>query len=113
MYEGSLFLYDLPVNRITAAKLTLISGPLGTTLNEGSLTWSSSPGGNVRTENFIVESGPECGDRERFELEVSVLSCDCLNNGVCHTGESGEVACTCEEGYHGKLYAVSALVISD
>ena len=106
MYGGSLFLYDLPVNRIAAANLTLISGPLGTTLNEGSLTWNSTAGGNVRTEKFIVESEAECGGGERFVLEVSVLGCDCHNHGVCHAAESGEVDCICQEGYHGKLYSV-------
>ena len=106
MYEGSLFLYDLPVNRIAPANLTLISAPLGTTVSGGSLTWSSTAGGNVRTENFIAESEAECGARERFVLEVSVLRCPCLNNAVCHTGNTGntgEVDCVCQPGYHGKF----------
>ena len=112
MYEGSLFLYDLPVNRIAAVNLTVISAPLGTTLKEGSLTWNSTSGGNVRTEKIIVESETECGGRERFELEVSVLSCDCHNNGVCQAVD-GEVqsglqtnqsfSCLCQPGYSGRL----------
>ena len=104
MYEGSLFLYDLPLTRMSDAHLTLISPPLGTTLSGGSLTWNSTAGGNVRTEKFIAESEAECGAKERFVLEVSVLRCPCHNTGVCHTaGHTGEVDCVCQPGYHGKF----------
>ena len=101
VYEGSKFLYDLPVNGI-AANLTMISGPLGSTLSESSLTWSSTTGGNVRTEKFIIGSESECGNREQFVLEVEVERCECENNGVCSIDTDG-VQCICTQGYHGKF----------
>ena len=107
MYEGSLFLYELPVSSNDGGVLTLISAPLGTTLSGGSLVWSSTVAGTVRTGNFIAESQPECGARETFVLELSVLPCPCQNNAVCHnpnTGETGEADCICQPGYHGKFY---------
>lgn len=49
-----------------------------------------------------MSSDSECERREEFVLKVSVLKCECENNGVCRM-ESGEVRCVCEEGYHGEL----------
>ena len=100
MLEGSEFQYDLPANGVRA-NLTLISGPLGSSLSGSLLTWTPAVGGNVTEEVFIVSSDSECERREELVLKVSVLKCECENHGVCRV-ESGEVRCDCEEGYHGE-----------
>ncbi|XP_024114390.1 von Willebrand factor D and EGF domain-containing protein isoform X2 [Oryzias melastigma] len=92
---------------------SLLSGPEGASLSAaGLLTWRPAPDA-ADTALFHFTVTDECGAETRASVEVSVLTCDCLNGASCvpdpHLPSGrGAFTCACPEGFTGRRCEVDA-----
>ncbi|XP_051466427.1 von Willebrand factor D and EGF domain-containing protein [Apus apus] len=94
----------------SAIHFTLDSGPEGASLSpSGLLLWKAL---SVNPQKLTFSLTDDCNAKTKVEIEVSVKSCDCLNNGSCVTNinfppGSGRYLCVCVAGFEGDLCQVN------
>uniref|UniRef100_A0A3P9I899 von Willebrand factor D and EGF domains n=1 Tax=Oryzias latipes TaxID=8090 RepID=A0A3P9I899_ORYLA len=91
--EGSALLYSL------------VSGPEGASLSpSGLLTWKAAAAVPTDAHLFHFAVADECDAETRASVEVSVLTCDCLNGARCVPDASipAGFRCACQEGFTGR-----------
>uniref|UniRef100_A0A3P9KPZ4 von Willebrand factor D and EGF domains n=1 Tax=Oryzias latipes TaxID=8090 RepID=A0A3P9KPZ4_ORYLA len=91
--EGSALLYSL------------VSGPEGASLSpSGLLTWTAAAAVPTDAHLFHFAVADECDAETRASVEVSVLTCDCLNGARCVPDASNAAGfrCACPEGFTGR-----------
>ena len=98
--EGDRLEFELPVRqKNTLLKIKI--APPNTFINDGKLMWNTFSG-NAENETFVIEGVDSCEHKQELLLVVTVLKCECGNNGIClMEGES--VICECYEGFSGML----------
>uniref|UniRef100_A0A8C3E1Y1 von Willebrand factor D and EGF domains n=1 Tax=Corvus moneduloides TaxID=1196302 RepID=A0A8C3E1Y1_CORMO len=94
----------------SAIHFTLDSGPEGASLSASGLLLWKAVTMNVHKLTFSLTD--DCNATTKVEIEVSVKSCDCLNNGSCVTNinfppGSGRYLCVCVAGFEGDLCEVN------
>ncbi|NXT62304.1 VWDE protein, partial [Chaetops frenatus] len=94
----------------SAIHFTLDSGPEGASLSPSGLLLWKAVSMNVHKLTFSLTD--DCNATTKVEIEVSVKSCDCLNNGSCVTNinfppGSGRYLCVCVAGFEGDLCQVN------
>ncbi|XP_027495105.1 von Willebrand factor D and EGF domain-containing protein [Corapipo altera] len=90
----------------SAIHFTLDSGPEGASLSPSGLLLWKAVSTNLHKLTFSLTD--DCNATTKVEIEVSVKSCDCLNNGSCVTNinfppGSGRYLCVCVAGFEGDL----------
>ncbi|NXJ78433.1 VWDE protein, partial [Trogon melanurus] len=94
----------------SAIHFTLDSGPEGASLSpSGLLLWRAL---SMNLHKLTFSLTDDCNAKTQVEIEVSVKSCDCLNNGSCVTNVnfppgSGRYLCVCVAGFEGDLCQVN------
>uniref|UniRef100_A0A8D0ELV0 von Willebrand factor D and EGF domain-containing protein n=1 Tax=Strix occidentalis caurina TaxID=311401 RepID=A0A8D0ELV0_STROC len=93
----------------SAVHFTLDSGPEGASLSPSGLLLWKAVSMNLHKLTFSLTD--DCNAKTKVEIEVSVKSCDCLNNGSCVTNinfppGSGRYLCVCVAGFEGDLCQV-------
>ncbi|KFV91298.1 von Willebrand factor D and EGF domain-containing protein, partial [Eurypyga helias] len=94
----------------SAIHFTLDSGPEGASLSpSGLLLWKAM---SMNPHKLTFSLTDDCNAKTQIEIEVSVKSCDCLNNGSCVTNidfppGSGRYLCVCVAGFEGDLCQVN------
>ncbi|KAM9387497.1 von Willebrand factor D and EGF domain-containing protein [Phaethornis superciliosus] len=94
----------------SAIHFTLDSGPEGASLSpSGLLLWKAV---SMNPHKLKFSLTDDCNAKTKVEIEVSVKSCDCLNNGSCVTNinfppGSGRYLCVCVAGFEGDLCQVN------
>ncbi|NXJ96150.1 VWDE protein, partial [Corythaixoides concolor] len=94
----------------SAIHFTLDSGPEGASLSpSGLLLWKAL---SMNPHKLMFSLTDDCNAKTEVEIEVSVKSCDCLNNGSCVTNinfppGSGRYLCVCAAGFEGDLCQVN------
>ncbi|KAF1599843.1 UNVERIFIED_CONTAM: von Willebrand factor D and EGF domain-containing protein, partial [Eudyptes robustus] len=94
----------------SAIHFTLDSGPEGASLSPSGLLLWKAVSMNLHKLTFSLTD--DCNAKTKVEIEVSVKSCDCLNNGSCVTNinfppGSGRYLCVCVAGFEGDLCQVN------
>ncbi|XP_068791092.1 von Willebrand factor D and EGF domain-containing protein isoform X2 [Struthio camelus] len=94
----------------SAILFTLESGPAGASLSPSGLLLWKAVSKNPHKLTFSLTD--DCNAATKVEIEVSVKSCDCLNNGSCVTDVnfppgSGRYLCMCAAGFEGDLCQVN------
>ncbi|NWV29003.1 VWDE protein, partial [Origma solitaria] len=94
----------------SAIHFTLDSGPDGASLSPSGLLLWKAVSMNLHKLTFSLTD--DCNATTKVEIEVSVKSCDCLNNGSCVTNinfppGSGRYLCVCVAGFEGDLCQVN------
>ncbi|KAK1194762.1 VWDE protein, partial [Pygoscelis papua] len=94
----------------SAVHFTLDSGPEGASLSPSGLLLWKAVSMNLHKLTFSLTD--DCNAKTKVEIEVSVKSCDCLNNGSCVTNinfppGSGRYLCVCVAGFEGDLCQVN------
>ncbi|KAM6314853.1 von Willebrand factor D and EGF domain-containing protein [Aegotheles albertisi] len=94
----------------SAIHFILDSGPEGASLSpSGLLLWKAV---SMNPHKLTFSLTDDCNAKTKVEIEVSVKSCDCLNNGSCVTNihfppGSGRYLCVCVAGFEGDLCQVN------
>ncbi|XP_074939037.1 von Willebrand factor D and EGF domain-containing protein isoform X8 [Phalacrocorax aristotelis] len=94
----------------SAVHFTLDSGPEGASLSpSGLLVWKAV---SMNLHKLTFSLTDDCNAKTKVEIEVSVKSCDCQNNGSCVTDinfppGSGRYLCVCVAGFEGDLCQVN------
>ncbi|XP_064907251.1 von Willebrand factor D and EGF domain-containing protein isoform X1 [Columba livia] len=94
----------------SAIHFTLDSGPEGASLSpSGLLLWKAV---SMNAHKLTFSLTDDCNAKTKVEIEVSVKSCDCLNNGSCVTNinfppGNGRYLCVCVAGFEGDLCQVN------
>uniref|UniRef100_A0A663LML7 von Willebrand factor D and EGF domains n=1 Tax=Athene cunicularia TaxID=194338 RepID=A0A663LML7_ATHCN len=94
----------------SAIHFTLDSGPEGASLSpSGLLLWKAL---SMNLHKLTFSLTDDCNAKTKVEIEVSVKSCDCLNNGSCVANinfppGSGRYLCVCAAGFEGDLCQVN------
>ncbi len=100
--NGQVFEYSLPrIDNNTDYKL--ISGPYGAILmDNGTLSWRAMSNliADSWTELFIIKAKGSCNENTLVEINVHVVSCDCLNDAKCVLAHDIP-KCLCKPGYRG------------
>ncbi|NXR25495.1 VWDE protein, partial [Cinclus mexicanus] len=111
-FYGEDFLYQFLASdpEGSAIHFTLDSGPEGASLSPSGLLLWKAVSMNVHKLTFSLTD--DCNATTKVEIEVSVKSCDCLNNGSCVTNinfppGSGRYLCVCVAGFEGDLCQVN------
>ncbi|NXY28144.1 VWDE protein, partial [Pomatorhinus ruficollis] len=111
-FYGEDFLYQFLASdpEGSAVHFTLDSGPEGASLSPSGLLLWKAVAMNVHKLTFSLTD--DCNATTKVEIEVSVKSCDCLNNGSCVTNinfppGSGRYLCVCVAGFEGDLCQVN------
>ncbi|RMC05053.1 hypothetical protein DUI87_18234 [Hirundo rustica rustica] len=111
-FYGEDFLYQFLASdpEGSAIHFTLDSGPEGASLSPSGLLLWKAVAMNVHKLTFSLTD--DCNATTKVEIEVSVKSCDCLNNGSCVTNinfppGSGRYLCVCVAGFEGDLCQVN------
>ncbi|XP_034409402.1 von Willebrand factor D and EGF domain-containing protein [Cyclopterus lumpus] len=108
-FQGESFTYQLQARdpEGSAVLFTLESGPEGASLSPaGLLTWKASAEA-TDTPTFRFTVTDDCHEETGASVQVSVLSCECLNGASCVTNAnlppgSGEYLCACPGGFKGE-----------
>ncbi|NWR20168.1 VWDE protein, partial [Emberiza fucata] len=111
-FYGEDFLYQFLASdpEGSAIHFTLDSGPEGASLSpSGLLSWKAV---SMNVHKLTFSLTDDCNATTKVEIEVSVKSCDCLNNGSCVTNinfppGSGRYLCVCVAGFEGDLCQVN------
>ncbi|TNN46151.1 von Willebrand factor D and EGF domain-containing protein [Liparis tanakae] len=108
-FRGETLVYQLQARdpEGSAPLFALVSGPRGASLSPaGLLTWRASAE-TTDTPTFTFTVTDECHQETEASIQVSVLSCECLNGASCVTNAglpagSGEYLCVCPDGFKGE-----------
>ncbi|XP_056299805.1 von Willebrand factor D and EGF domain-containing protein isoform X2 [Pseudoliparis swirei] len=108
-FRGESLVYQLQARDPEGSALlfTLVSGPRGAALSPaGLLTWKASAE-TTDTPTFKFTVTDDCHEETEASIQVSVLSCECLNGASCVSNAglpagSGEYLCVCPEGFKGE-----------
>ncbi|KAI4543881.1 hypothetical protein MG293_006675, partial [Ovis ammon polii] len=107
-FSGENFVYHFTAFDTEGSDIHFIldSGPRGANISSaGLLMWKT----NLQTpQKFTLHINDDCNAETRVMIEVTVMSCDCLNGGSCVSDTkfppgSGAYLCVCLPGFHGDL----------
>ena len=100
--NGDMFEYNLP-KMDDETDFNLISGPYGATLSpNGTLSWRAMSNliADSWTELFIIKAKGLCDEFTLIEVNVHVVSCQCLNGATCVLVQDMP-KCICKPGFKG------------